>query len=160
MIVASDDDYCELCELPLSQCVHGRPAPVPPEPEPRSASAPKTRVPRAAARVPGSPLTPTVRTSTAPRRWTAPEEFRPVILATLDEAGGRLDADEVFDRLEERLGDRLRPGDRESNPQGELRWRAAARRARKALIDDGLLVGAPGAWELTEAGSDAASPLA
>ncbi len=54
--------------------------------------------------------------------------------------------------LEVRIGDRLRPGDRETNPQGELRWRAAARRARKSLMDDGLLETAPGVWRLSALG--------
>lgn len=148
----ADGDYCELCDLPLSQCVHGRPEPTPPpkpEPVPRASRVRTTRVP--GTKVSAAPVR-----STAPRKWTAPEEFRPVILATLQDAGGELDTDDVFERLEERLEERLRPGDREKNPQGELRWRAAARKARRALMDEGLLAEAGvGVWRLTDLGQRA-----
>jgi hypothetical protein len=43
----------------------------------------------------------------------------------------------------------LLPGDREETPSGELRWRYAARRARMALIEEGLMTkGRPGVWQL------------
>ena len=75
-----------------------------------------------------------------------------------DTEDGSLDQDDVLERLEERLGDRLRAGDRDPNPRGELRWHAAARTARKELMDEGLLAQAgPGVWELTSAGRDAPS---
>lgn len=148
----ADGDYCELCDLPLSQCVHGRPEPVPPpkpEPAPRASRVRTTRVP-------GTKVSATPVRSSAPRKWTPPEELRPAILATLQDAGGELDVEDVFDRLEERVGEQLRPGDREPNPQGELRWRAAARKARKSLMDDGLLAEAGvGVWRLTDAGQRA-----
>lgn len=71
----------------------------------------------------------------------------PHIIAALDQAGGRLEAEEMFAALEARV--ELRPGDRETNPQGELRWRAAARKARKELIDSGVMAQAgPGVWQL------------
>jgi hypothetical protein len=83
------------------------------------------------------------------RRWTPPEELKPLILAVLQEAGGELDADELFLELEIKADDRLRPGDRETTPEGELRWQYAARRARLALIDEGLMTkGRPGVWQL------------
>lgn len=157
------DDYCEHCDLPLSQCVHGRPAPEPPAPAPAAPAARKASTPRAAGtRVPGTRAAGT--RATAPsrpvaRRWTQPAELRPAILAVLQAAGDELAQEEVFARLEERLGDALRPGDRDPNPQGELRWRAAARRARKELMDDGLVAqAAPGVWRLTEAGRTAEVP--
>lgn len=75
--------------------------------------------------------------------------FKPLILAVLHEAGGELDADVLFQELELMAGDRLLPGDTETMPQGELRWRYATRRARLALIDEGLMTkGKPGVWEL------------
>ncbi|WP_182525878.1 hypothetical protein [Nocardioides dongkuii] len=146
-----------MCELPFSQCVHGRPEPVPPPkppPAPRTSRAKATPRVKVQPRVPGTPATRAAPVrSTAPRKWTSPEELRPHVLATLQEAGGELDVDDVFTRLEERVGDLLRPGDHESNPQGELRWRAAARKARKALMDEGYLTAAaPGVWRLTESG--------
>ncbi|WP_122816449.1 hypothetical protein [Nocardioides pantholopis] len=148
--MADPGDYCELCDLPFSQCVHGRPEPVPAE---RPAPAPRVKAPP---RVPGTRASAPAPAPTRARRWTAPEELRPAILATLQEAGGELAGDDVFERLEERIGDLLRPGDRDPNPQGELRWRAAARKARKALMDDGLLAAAgPGVWRLTDAGRTA-----
>jgi hypothetical protein len=90
------------------------------------------------------------------RRWTPPEALKPLILAVLAEAGGELDADEMFLELEIRADDRLLPGDRETTPAGEPRWQYAARRARLGLIDEGLMVkAAPGVWTLTRAGRDA-----
>ncbi|WP_166133895.1 hypothetical protein [Nocardioides ochotonae] len=138
----ADADYCDLCDLPFSTCVHGMPKPVPaPEPPPK-ASTPRVRT----ARVPGTREAPP---RVVPRKWTQPHELVPHVIAVLDEAGGELDGEGMFEALEERLADVLKPGDREKNPQGELRWRAAARKARKELIDTGVLVAAgPGVWKL------------
>ena len=63
--------------------------------------------------------------------------FKPEILAVLRDGGGRLEQDDVFDELETRMGERLTAADRELTPEGELRWRYAARRARQALIAEG-----------------------
>ena len=85
------------------------------------------------------------------RRWTPPEMFAPVIEAVLEEAGGSLAAEDVFTELEARIGDQLRPGDRETTPEGELRWQFAARRARQALVREGRMVkGQAGVWELAQ----------
>ena len=79
--------------------------------------------------------------------------IRPHILDVLREAGGELEADEAFERLETRMADSLLEADQERTPEGELRWRYAARRARQALIADGLMTKSrPGVWELAEAG--------
>lgn len=134
------EDYCELCDLPLSQCVHGRPEPTPAPPEPK-ASPVRSRTP---ARVPGTPMK-----KAAPRKWTSPDELKAPIVALLQENDGELPSDEVLDVLDERLGDALRPGDRETSPTGEPRWQLAARKARRALQDEGVLeAGTPGVWRL------------
>jgi hypothetical protein len=84
-----------------------------------------------------------------PRRWTPPDAIKPAILVVLTEAGGELDQDELFVRLEAQLGERLTPADHELTPEGELRWRYAARRARQALIAEGSMTkGKPGIWSL------------
>jgi hypothetical protein len=84
------------------------------------------------------------------RRWTPPEVFKPLILTVLEQAGGELEADEVFMELEILAEDRLLPGDNETTPEGELRWRYAARRARVALIAEGLMMKSqPGVWQLS-----------
>lgn len=140
--MTASDDYCELCDLPRSQCIHGQP---PPAPKPVTKAPPKPRN-RAAARsrVPGTPAKPVIR------RWTPPEVFKPLILAVLQEAGGALEADELFLELEIMAEDRLLPGDHETTPEGELRWQYAARRARHSLINEGLMTrGGPGVWQLT-----------
>jgi hypothetical protein len=145
----ASDDYCELCDLPKSQCVHGRPPPAPtpvtkaaPRPRKRSTSPPRT---------PGTPAAKPVS-----RRWTPPEALQPLILAVLQDAGGELEADELFLELEIMAEDRLLPGDRETTPGGELRWQYAARRARQALISEGLMSkGGPGVWQLSRPGGDA-----
>jgi hypothetical protein len=144
--MTAPDDYCELCDLPRSQCVHGMP---PPPPKPAVAAAPKparraTSRPRAA----GAPAKPV-------SRWTTPEALKPLVLSVLREAGGELEAEELFLELEIAADDSLLPGDREKTPSGELRWQYAARRARMALIDEGLMTkGVPGLWTLTSTGSD------
>jgi len=128
--------YCDLCELPLSQCVHGRP---PPPPVAKAAPAPRKR----AAPVAKAPDKVVVR------RWSPPDVFKPLILEVLKDAGGELDADDLFLELEIVAEDRLTPGDREAAPGGELRWHGAARRARLALVDEGLMVkDKPGVWQL------------
>jgi hypothetical protein len=133
-------DYCELCDLPRSQCVHGQPPPMPK----KVAPAPKPR--KRPATVSRSPATPAKVVS---RRWTPPEVFKPLIITVLERAGGELEADELFLELEVLAEDRLRPADSETTPEGELRWRYAARRARMALIEEGLMTKArPGVWQL------------
>ena len=87
------------------------------------------------------------------RRWTPPDAFKPLILAVLERAGGTLGADDLFLELEIVAEDRLLPGDSELTPGGELRWRYAARRARMALIDEGLVTKSrPGVWQLSGPG--------
>jgi hypothetical protein len=66
----ASDDYCELCDLPRSQCLHGQPPPLP-----KKAVTPPTPKKRPVARG---------RSSAAPqklvkRRWTPPEVFKALI---------------------------------------------------------------------------------
>jgi hypothetical protein len=37
------DDYCELCDLPKSQCIHGNPPPPPPVAQAKPAPKPRKR---------------------------------------------------------------------------------------------------------------------
>jgi hypothetical protein len=138
--MTAHDAYCDFCDLPMAQCIHGQPPP----PKPVVTSAPKPRkraVPKP--RPAGTPARP------VNRRWTAPEALKPDILAVLEEAGGELEADELFLELEIKVEDRLLPGDRERTPEGEPRWQYAARRARVALINEGVMTkGTPGVWRL------------
>ncbi len=141
----ASDDYCELCDLPLSQCVHGRPPSVPEKvvkPKAAARTTPKrTPTAKKAASAPPSKV--------VPRRFTPPDAFKPLIVTVLQEAGGELANDELFERLEVLAEGALLPGDHELTPEGELRWRYAARRARVALINDGLMTkGTPGFWQL------------
>lgn len=137
--MTASDDYCELCDLPKSTCIHGQPPPPPPLksaptlPKKRPVTRPKTVAPK-------KPVT---------LRWTPPEVFKPLILSVLEEAGGELEAEELFAQLEVAAADRLRPEDSETTPEGEPRWQYAARRARVALVNEGLMTkGRPGVWEL------------
>ncbi len=72
--MSAENDYCELCDLPLSTCIHGMPKPVaPPEPV-KPVRAPKVREPKPRK----SPAAKAVSTrTTAPRKWTQPGEFMP-----------------------------------------------------------------------------------
>jgi len=100
--------------------------------------------------------TPRTTTTSAPsrvvrHRWTPPDAFAPNILAVLREAGGELEQEELFERLETVMAERLSDADRETTPEGELRWRYAARRARQALLKEGLMVKSrPGLWTLAD----------
>lgn len=148
------DEYCELCDLPRSTCVHGRPAPSPAPAVARPAARPAAR-PRPAKPATTTRSAPTPPARRAPRRWTPPEALRPHILQVLQEAGGELDAEELFETLEATVADSLLRADHERTPEGELRWRYAARRARQALIAEGLMVNArPGVWQLAAPGPD------
>ena len=139
--MSDPDDYCELCDLPRSQCIHGQPPPPPPKKAAPAAPKPRKRATTPArSSVPPKPVT---------RRWTPPDVFKPLIVTVLERAGGELEADEVFVELELLAEDQLRPADRETTPEGELRWRYAARRARVSLIDEGLMTKSrPGVWQL------------
>jgi hypothetical protein len=135
------DDYCELCELPRSQCIHGRP---PPEPKQAGNAPPKSK-PKQASVSRAAPATTPVTL-----RWTPPEVFKPLIVSVLESAGGELVADEVYQELESLAGDRLRAADHDTTPEGEPRWQYAARRARVALIAEGRMTkGRPGVWQLS-----------
>ena len=88
-------------------------------------------------------------TRTAPRKWTPPEVFAPAIVSTLTEAGGELEQEDLFRRLEELMADRLTDADHQTTPEGELRWRYAARKARQTLLAEGVMTkGRPGVWQL------------
>ena len=143
--MTASEDYCDLCDLPRSQCIHGRPPAPPPVKAAKAPPRPRKRAaPTSSSSTPAKPVA---------RRWTPPEAFKPLILSVLEEAGGSLEADDLFLELEILAEDRLLPGDSESTPEGELRWRYAARRARVALIDEGLMTKTtPGVWQL--AGTD------
>jgi len=139
------EDYCDLCDLPLSTCIHGMPAP-PPAP----AAVPSARAPRATAT-----RKPSVRTTSKPspvRKRTEQETFRPYIVQLLKDEGP-LETAEVMELLEERMTEVLLERDRQKAPTGEVRWHTAARAERKAMIDEGLIVPAqPGIWQLTDRG--------
>jgi hypothetical protein len=80
----SDVDYCELCDLPKSTCIHGNPPPTPPP------AAKRTPTPRVTTR---RTSTTSAASSAAPprvvnHRWTPPDTFKPVIVEVLGEHGG------------------------------------------------------------------------
>jgi hypothetical protein len=130
-------DYCDLCDLPRSQCVHGRPPAAP-------VTAARPPAPKRSA-----PVKRTAPDRIVTRRWTAPEAFRPLILTVLERAGGELENDEFFLELELLAADTMLAGDRDKTPEGEERWRYAARRARVELINEGLMTKSrPGVWQL------------
>ena len=141
--MSASAEYCELCDLPKATCVHGQP---PPAPKPVTRPAPQARTVTRKV-VPGAPP------KRVQRRWTAPDALKSPILTVLQGAGGELDAEDLFLELEILVDERLLAGDRETTPEGELRWQYAARRARQALVSEGLMAkGRPGVWELTPAG--------
>jgi hypothetical protein len=140
------EEYCDLCDLPLSTCIHGMPKPPPPPP-------PSPRTPRART---VSPRTSAVRTTSAapraPSKVTDQSVFRPHIVRIL-KLEGSLETEDMLLELEMAMEDELRERDRQPTPTGEARWHQSARMERKAMIDAGLMAGGkPGIWELTDAG--------
>ncbi|MCW2754158.1 MAG: hypothetical protein JWQ32_1569 [Marmoricola sp.] len=130
-------DYCDLCDLPRSQCIHGRPPTVPTI---AIVSPPRKR---------STPVKRSAPDRVVTRRWTPPEVFKPLILAVLERAGGELENDDMFLELEIVAENTLLHGDTDKTPEGEERWRYAARRARVALIAEGLMTKSkPGVWQL------------
>jgi hypothetical protein len=148
----SGEDYCELCDLPKSQCIHGNPpAPPPPRTTTRTASHPTTRTTARASspRTSRPAVAKAAPTRAVPRKWTPPDAFKADIVAVLVQAGGELEQEDLFDALEERMAERLTEADHQRTPEGELRWRYAARRARQALITEGTMTkNRPGVWSL------------
>jgi hypothetical protein len=149
------EEYCELCDLPLSTCVHGMPKPPPPPP-------PAPRTPRATTRTatPEAGKSSPVRTTNAPARPPSKvsdaSAFRPHIIRIL-KAEGSLETEDMMLELAMAMEDELRERDNQPTPTGELRWHATARAERKAMIDAGLMAGGkPGVWELTDAGRSVA----
>ena len=140
--MSAPTDYCDLCDLPRSQCVHGQPPPPAKTATVKPPAKPRKRPTTRRTPPPAEPVR---------RRWTPPDAFKPLILTVLADAGGTLDAEDAFTELELLAQDRLLPADSELTPEGELRWRHAARRARVALIDEGLMTKSrPGVWQIAE----------
>jgi hypothetical protein len=141
----SEPDYCDLCDLPWSTCIHGNPPPPPPPAAARTTTPRATPVTRRKATPAAAPA------RAVPRKWTPPDAFRLDILEVLREHGGSLDQDDLFVALEAAMGERLTTSDHDKTPEGELRWRYAARRARQALVAEGVMTkGQPGVWSLAD----------
>jgi hypothetical protein len=149
------EDYCEMCDLPLSQCVHGMPAPPPPPPPaPRTprATTVRTSTSRSASGSAGGTSSATAAQRRPPSRVTDQTAFRPHIVRIL-RLEGSLETEDMLLELEMAMEDQLLERDRQKAPTGEVRWHATARGERKAMIDAGLMAGGkPGIWELTPAG--------
>ncbi|MSZ76058.1 MAG: hypothetical protein F2667_03000, partial [Actinobacteria bacterium] len=126
------EDYCDLCDLPFSTCVHGNPPAPPPVAAPKATPVTRRRTPGAKAVKAAEPA--------RPRLSTQPEDFKPWVVKLLQESGGRAEVDTLMEELGTRAASILLPRDLEHGPQGELRWRTAARKARVALQDDGVLI--------------------
>lgn len=144
----SESDYCELCDLPRSQCIHGQPPAPAPTTTPARRSTPAAPRPRRSAAT-STATKPKVVTRSGARKWTGPDELAPHIITILENAGGALPTDDLLEALEETVADRLLPGDHQRTPEGDIRWRYTARRARQKLISEGLMEkGSPGVWQL------------
>ena len=150
--------WCDLCDLPLNTCIHGRPPTVPPAPTKRASPTTSRRTTRPRSAASGaSPATRSPSVRRAEVRRTRQSAFRPFILAALQERGGSCEVDELMDDVHERMSEVLLEGDHDTIGRHEVRWRYAARFERKAMTDDGLMEPArtPGVWELTRSGLDA-----
>lgn len=162
----SADAWCDHCDMSLVSCPHGAPPPPPPaEPAPRSTGSTTTtrrtsepvrtpRAPAARSRVPGTPAPAPVRRAPVVKPGRTPQPaYRPYLLTILADHDGRLERERVLDEVGRRMADVLQPADLGIGPSGEVRWRTAALKERRALGDAGLVgSGGPGLWELTSDG--------
>lgn len=80
------------------------------------------------------------------------EYFEP-IQDCLRSLGGEAKRQELEGAIEPFLADRLKPGDQAAMSNGLPRWKVMVRRARKAMITEGLLADTPGRWRLADRGS-------
>jgi len=92
--------------------------------------------------------------STKAFRRTQEEAFFHPILSVLRELGGSAKVDPILRKVERRVGHTFTQDDRAPIKSGEPRWRNTAKRARKRLVERGLLkANSPrGWWELSERG--------
>ena len=101
-----------------------------------------------------------VRPSRAPAGSATPERsYRPLILRTLAEAGGRAARQDVLASIEREMDGRFKPRDLERYPSsGALVWQTYASYEGTNMRKDGLLVKGPprGFWHLTERGQEEA----
>lgn len=88
---------------------------------------------------------------------TPQRAFRVPILRALSELGGQAQTHVVLRMVEERLGQRLTPTDRQTLKNRRVaRWQNVAEWERKKMVGDGLLApdSAHGIWEITETGRE------
>ncbi|MCH1866296.1 hypothetical protein [Nocardioides sp. CFH 31398] len=157
-------DWCDLCELPKSQCPHGAP---PPPPRPAKEATPvRTRSVRstsagargsATSAAPAAPRPP-AKPRTPPGR-TPQTEFRKHLLAVLATYPVAAERDAVLDEMGERMT--LTTQDRGITADGQVRWRRAAMKERAAMAEEGLVASEGHAlWVLTATGRSLAAELA
>lgn len=98
--------------------------------------------------------TPIRRGTRTPGNLTLPRDFCMPILETLVEEGGQASVQKVIQSLERKMRDRLKPGDREVNRDGTLKWEKQANFQRLAMVHKGLLANdSPrGIWAITHQG--------
>lgn len=87
-------------------------------------------------------------------RLTPPKDFWKPLLEVLVDRGGRASRAEVHKAVENKMKDRLTPGDYEQNLDGTAKWSKQLDYQRLAMVHEGLLESnSPrGAWEITGSG--------
>lgn len=87
---------------------------------------------------------------------TPEDEFRGPILQSLVDLGGSASMNEVLNKVENLMSQKLNDYDRQTLPSDPtiLRWRNTAQWAKAAMVKEGLLSSASprGVWEITESG--------
>jgi hypothetical protein len=83
---------------------------------------------------------------------TNQDDFRVEIIDALKILGGSGSINEVMEIIEERMKDKLLPGDFEKRSRGNLVWKNNVQWARNSLREEGIILsGTPrGIWELSE----------
>ncbi len=86
---------------------------------------------------------------------TPQSDFRIPILQALVDLGGSAQSNEILDRVEDNMKDRLNNYDYQPlQSDGQTRWRKTANWARNTMVKEGLLSSSSphGIWEITQEG--------
>lgn len=102
----------------------------------------------------GQPIRHRNTKSSAVGELTPPKDFWRPILETLVERGGRASRQEVHNGVEQKMKERLKPGDFELNRDGTVKWAKQVDYQRLAMVHEELLrkTLAAGVWEITDLG--------
>ncbi len=97
--------------------------------------------------------------SPAPKERTPLWEYYRPILQALIANGGNANATDIEPVVEQAMGEKLKPGDRDALGDGKPRWKVMIKRARRHMAKEGWIEANAGPeWRITKEGQIAADP--